>query len=99
MLKEAEIFGNVLLSPDGPITLCEFGPTTDNFDPEDPLKRPAGWATVKAKRVSGRVRADRDHGVSEDVAERNRVQYLVEVRLVPVSVTCLSLRVSRRSGR
>lgn len=74
MMKEAEVFSNVLLQADGPVQLCKFtGATLDGN------ARPSGWETVKYKRVNGRVRADRDHGVTELQAARNRVLYFEEV--------------------
>jgi hypothetical protein len=85
MLKEAEIFSNVLIHGDGPVQLCDLGITSTNFSASDPSKRP-GWNTVLAKRVRARQRSDRDRGISEDkiVQAYNVYKHDVCTRLITI---------------
>jgi hypothetical protein len=46
----------------------------DTFDPSDPLKRPAGWTAVRARRLHRKEQLDRLRGVSEPSILERRLQ-------------------------
>jgi hypothetical protein len=71
MVDEVAAYGDVLVvgGPGSSGLVVGQG----NFDASNPVKRPAGWAALRQRRITAKERADRAAGLSEDIiAERSK---------------------------
>lgn len=78
MIREVELFNNLLLNIDSPVQMADLVFTKVTFSPNDPKKRPPGWLTIKLKRVGARIKSERDFGVLDEQLIKSRAQCMVE---------------------
>lgn len=63
----------------GPASVSELGINSNNYDPSNPLKRPAGWADLRARRVEELESKDRSYGLDETIIAQMRTERLAAV--------------------
>ena len=76
MIREVELFDNVLLNIDSPVHMADLVFNKVTFNPNDSSKRPPGWLTIKYKRILSRIKSDYDYGVlTEEQVANNYDKY------------------------
>lgn len=58
------------------LQVADLGLTKDNYDPDDPLKRPVGWADLRLRRVEELEAKDRTYGIDAAIIDQMRSERL-----------------------